>query len=571
MKKAVFTLFLLATQMLQAQVLYVNNTDDTYQAFDTKLVEEITFNEEKQLINILFPGNGSQYITSRFYTGRIESIAPVTDKATELKYNLTPVVTFDETDKESYNEITESIPTLETDPEYEDFVENFSTTKVYTITYSETGVTVTNPNSDATVSFSIEGTHLTINSARSKVAYILRGSCSNGSLKIYSEKRFRIIAQGITLTNPNGPAINIQSGKEVYFSIGDNSVNTLCDGTTYNAPVIGSDGKEEDQKGTLFSEGQLIFDGYNKNTGVLNVCSYSGHAICSDDYIRIRSGNINITAAAKDGFRAKDKFIIGRSTDKAPAISINATSNGIECTEGAFIMNAGMLEINSGGEGIKVVYDEPTPDPAVTPNATISGGYISITTTGEKSSAIQTTGNYTQNGGIIEATVNGNGSKIINCDGTVSFLKESENQTTGKLTAFVNGTLASDTTSAGGIKCNGAFNIVDGTIAIACNGSGAKAINCDSDITIDGGTVTLLSTAENYTTIADDKKSRAITAYGITINGGIVVAKAYDHAIAATDGTTINGGIVNAYSETSTALDYDATQTGGWLLTIDAK
>ena len=85
MKKAVFTLFLLATQMLQAQVLYVNNTDGTYQAFDTKQVEEITFNEEKQLINILFPGNGSQYITSRFYTGRIESIAPVTDKATELK------------------------------------------------------------------------------------------------------------------------------------------------------------------------------------------------------------------------------------------------------------------------------------------------------------------------------------------------------------------------------------------------------------------------------------------------------------------------------------------------------
>ena len=162
MKKAAFTLFLMATQMLQAQVLYVNNTDGTYQAFDTKQVEEITFNEEEQHINILFTGNGSQQITSRFYTGRIESIAPATDKATELTYDLNPVVTFDETDKESYNEITESIPTLETDPEFEDFVENFATTKVYTITYSETGVTVSNQNSDATVSFTIEGTHLTI-------------------------------------------------------------------------------------------------------------------------------------------------------------------------------------------------------------------------------------------------------------------------------------------------------------------------------------------------------------------------------------------------------------------------
>ena len=54
MKKAALTLFLVATQMLQAQVLYVNNTDGTYQAFDTKQVEEITFNEEEQHINILF-------------------------------------------------------------------------------------------------------------------------------------------------------------------------------------------------------------------------------------------------------------------------------------------------------------------------------------------------------------------------------------------------------------------------------------------------------------------------------------------------------------------------------------
>lgn len=564
MKKAVFTLFLLAAQMLQAQVLYVNNTDGTYQAFDTKQVEEITFNEEEQLINILFPGNGSQYITSRFYTGRIESIAPATDKATELTYDLNPVVTFDETDKESYNEITESIPTLETDPEYEDFVENFSTTKVYTITYSETGVTVSNQNSDATVSFTIEGTHLTINSARSKVAYILRGNCSNGSLKIYSEKRFRIIAQGITLTNPNGPAINIQSGKEVYFSIGDNSVNTLCDGATYSAPAVGSDGKEEDQKGTLFSEGQLIFDGYIKNTGVLNVCSYGGHAICSDDYIRIRSGNINITAAAKDGFRTKDKFIIGRSTDKAPVIKINATSNGIECSEGELIIEAGELDITSGGEGIKVVYEDSIPDPAITPNATIRGGYICINTTGEKSSALQSTGDYTQTGGIINARVNGNASKIINCDGSVSF-------TGGKLTGIASGTISADETSAGGIKCENNINITGGTIAIECSGRGSKGINCNGDIVIDGGNITLLAQEENYTEIADDKKSRAITCSNITINNGAIVASAYDNAIAATDGITINGGRVNAYSSSCTALSHYAAQTGGWLLTKDIE
>ena len=571
MKKAVFTTLILSAQLLSAQdVLYLNNANGTYQTIDTREVKEITFNEQQEIVNIVFPGNGAQLITSCFSTRGVESIAPTKDSNVELTYNPAPAVSFNAADKNSYNEVIDNIIDDESNDESGDFVENYTTSRIITITFSENGVkTSTLPTSGITAT--IDGGHIVINSTLSKTGYQITGTCSNGSLKIYSDKKFRLLFNNVNLTNPNGPAINIQSGKTVYASIVNGSTNTICDGATYNAPVVDSNGKEEDQKGTFFSEGQLIFDGYTNGTGTLNVTSYGGHAICSDDYIRVRGGNINILSAAKDGFRTKEKFIIGRTGTYSPKITINATSNGIECTEGAFIMNAGMLEINSGGEGIKVVYDEPTPDPAVTPNATISGGYISITTTGEKSSAIQTTGNYTQNGGIIEATVNGNGSKIINSDGTVSFLKESENQTTGKLTAFVNGTLASDTTSAGGIKCNGAFNIVDGTIAIACNGSGAKAINCDSDITIDGGTVTLLSTAENYTDIADDKKSRAITAYGITINGGIVVAKAYDHAIAATDGTTINGGIVNAYSETSTALDYDATQTGGWLLTIDAK
>ena len=37
----------------------------------------------------------------------------------------------------------------------------------------------------------------------------------------------------------------------------------MCDGETYNAPAVA----DEDQKGTLFSEGQLVFDG----TGTLNI------------------------------------------------------------------------------------------------------------------------------------------------------------------------------------------------------------------------------------------------------------------------------------------------------------
>ena len=139
------------------------------------------------------------------------------------------------------------------------------------------------------------------------------------------------------------------------------------------------------------------------------------------------------------------------------------------------------------------------------------------------------------------------------------------------MTASANGTVATDATSSGGIKCNGKIEITGGTMAIECNGKGSKGINCNSDVTVTGGELTLTATSDNYTDIADDNKSRAITATGnVTVSGGKVVASAYDNAIHATT-ITVNDGIVNAYSKSSSALGVDAIQSGGWLLTKDAE
>ena len=554
MKKALLFIGVLAASFTQAQTLYVNNSNGTYQAIETKTAGDITFDEEQRLIYLEL-GDG---ITSHFATGTVTNIAPVSNNGTELIYNVNPTVEFSTTDKENFNEITRAVPTIETDNEYEDFVENFiPDTGIITITFNETGVKTSKLPEGITAT--INGGHIVINSTIKGKVYQVKGTCSNGSLKIYSEKKFQMLLNRLTLTNPVGPAINIQGGKRVYLSIADGTTNTLCDGATYNAPVIGSNGEEEDQKGTLFSEGELLIDGYKNGTGILNVTSHGGHAICSDDYIMVRGGNINILSAAKDGFRTKDKFIMGRAEAYSPTITINATSNGIECTEGTLTIEAGKLDITAGGEAIKVEYEEAVPDPAVIPDAYIKGGYLKLTTTGEKSSAIQTTRNYNQSGGVIEATVGGNGSKIINCDGTVAI-------SGGKLTGFVYGTVASDETSAGGIKSNGNVEIANSSIAIDCNGKGSKAINCDNSVTVNSGKVTLLSIGENYTEIEDDKKSCALQAGDITVNDGTVIAKAYDNALSAQT-ININGGVVNATSTNADALDTEATQTGGWLLT----
>lgn len=545
MKKTLTLLAVAATAQLQAQVLYVNNSNGTHRQVDTKTVEQITFDEAQKIMCIAM-NDGTE---NHFSTEKTDSVSPVA-AGTELTYESDKSISFDAADATLYNEITETIVEDELVEEYGDFAENYSTTAFVTITFSENGVTC--EDVPDLVSYEVKnGTHLVINSNRSKVGYEVKGSCSNGSLKIYSTKKFQLMTRGLTLTNPTGPAINIQSGKTVYFTLGTGTVNTLCDGETYAV----SDTIKEDQKGTLFSEGQIIFNG----RGTLNVTSKGGHGICSDDYIRVRSGKINIVSAAKDGFHTNDMFRVGRTAIAAPVITVNANSDGIDCGKGSVLIEAGKIEITSGGEAFNVSNDEK-PETA---SFTINGGFIKALTTGEKAAVIKTSGNFTQNGGIIQGEVQGNGSKIVNCDGDIAFY-------TGKLTGIAHGSLSSDTTTAGGFKSEGDITIEGGTIAIDCKGEGSKGFNCNSTLTVKGGDITLLAQAPNYVADEYDRKTRAITTVGCNIHGGRVYVKGYDHAINA-NAIIFTDGIINAFSESTTAIGGDITQTGGWLLIQDAQ
>ncbi len=544
MKRYIYIIALLAASGLQAQTLNVNNNDGTYLPIDTKDTREITFNETDKTVALSLAGG----VTHRFHTGKVESISPKRDKSDLLTYDLEPEVTFDSNDKKNFNEVIETIPSVETeDNDYGDFVEKFSIGKIINITFGENDVTVS-----GSIPYTKKGAHLTINSTDGKVGYIVSGKSSNGSLKIYSEKKFQILLSGLELTNPNGPAINIQTGKTVYFTIDDNTTNNLCDGATYNAPSTSG----EDQKGTLFSEGQLIFNGYEDGSGILNVTSYGGHGICSDDYIRIRSGNINIVKAAKDGFHTNDKFIVSRTATVSPTITVNAENDGIDCGKGEVIIDAGKIELTTGGEAIKVSNEDA--DPLVTASATINGGYTKFTTTGDKSSGIKTTGTYKQTGGIIHGTVQGNGSKILNCDSNITF-------NGGKLAGVAQGTVLNDTTLAGGIKCEGNIDIQKGTIAIDCTGKGAKGINC-ANTTIKGGEITVLTTGGNYDGIEKTRESIAVDTDNLIITNGNVKLKAHHNAVSAKK-VSIYKGTLHAISDSDMAIDATIAQSGGWILT----
>ena len=547
MKKILPIIALLAATGTQAQVLYVNTGNGTHEQINSTAIEQIRFDNQQQLVAI----EKNDGTTSSFATADIDSIS-LNGHGSALTYSTDRAVVFDAADATSFSEKIETIETDELADEWGDFVENASFTSIINIVFSENKVTCSSTLNDVTYTIT-NNTHIVINSSRSKVGYIVRGTCSNGSLKIYSTKKFQIMPLNLTLTNPTGPAINIQSGKTVYFTL--QGTNTLCDGETYTAAPNGADGTPEDQKGTLFSEGQIIFNG----AGTLNVTSRGGHGICSDDYIRVRSGNITVNAI-KDGFNTNDMFRVGRTAATSPVINITAGGNGIDCGKGNIVIEAGKIEINSGDEAIKAEYEGT--DTSITANAIINGGYIKARTTNEKSSIIKTSGDLTINNGNIHAEAMGNGSKILNSKGRIAI-------SGGKITGISHGSLSSDATTAGGIKCDQDLTIDGATIAIDCKGEGSKGFNCNGDITINGGNITLVAKAANYVA-NDDRKTRAITTNNITVNGGEVFAKSYDHAINSTS-VTINSGTVHAFSTSATALAGETIQNGGWLLTQDAK
>jgi len=93
----------------------------------------------------------------------------------------------------------------------EDCVENSTFDSEILIHYESGSATVTGSVSGVTVT--TDGAHVTVNSTVKGVCYTLSGTTTNGSFKIYGEKKFELKLNGVNITNPTGAAINSQCGK----------------------------------------------------------------------------------------------------------------------------------------------------------------------------------------------------------------------------------------------------------------------------------------------------------------------------------------------------------------------
>ena len=200
---------------------------------------------------------------------------------------------------------------------------------------------------------SFSGINASADNEDGEIIYVLSGSTSNGEFYLEGAFKCTVELSGVSITNPSGPAINVQNGKRVSVSIKKSTTNTLTDGAN------------EDYNGAFHSKGHTKF----KGKGTLNVVGNSKHGIYSKEYLEIKNCNINITKAVKDGIHCKEYFfmesgnvsISGAGDDGIQVELSGNASTGVmpqheEEDSGNFYMANGTLTI-SDYEGKAIVAD----------------------------------------------------------------------------------------------------------------------------------------------------------------------------------------------------------------------
>lgn len=533
------------------RVVCKDGTTFFYPGTDT----EMTFNEDGTILFINNTGATSKHpFSADFALDAIEAIEFAAPNSYQDKYSFMPPtidVAIDPSDDTSYTEIPEEVITDDTHDDYGDFIENYIPSNRVTITYNGTSATYTKAPSGVMVM--ANGADITIISTKKNIAYTLKGTTTNGSFKLYSDYKTQVTLDNVSITNTDGAAINIQSGKTIMVEVKDGTNNTLEDGTTYTMVT------NESQKGTFFSEGQLVFTG----NGVLNIKSNYGHGLASDDYIRIRQGYINIHSI-RDGIHTNDRFLMYKGT-----INVQAKEDGIDVGKGYVELYGGELTINAGDEGLTASYegeDDGTIDPLITPYIAIKGGLTKVNTIGDKGHGIRAMASLSMTGGILQVTTEGAGSKAIMAEGDIRL-------TGGKLTAFTTGSALyesdiNELSSSAALRSKGTLTIEDMTIGLKSTGKGAKAINNIGDIILRNCTLTALATGENHKTYDLDSHSRGIITDGnLTAEGCTVHIKSYDEAIQCGQRCNLSNTIAYAFCKKGSQTQHATyALTGSYLI-----
>ena len=321
--------------------------------------------------------------------------------------------------------------------------------------------------------------------------------------------------------------VDANSNSKVYIRLSDVSVScsdsaalivnqadkvflTLAEGTV-NTLASGADyssaAVSEGVGGAIYAKDDLTING----SGSLSVTAEYKHGIEANDDLVITGGEITITAA-KDGINANDTIRIMKAS-----ITVDAADEAIQqkTEEGYIYIESGTFDLTGADDGIKAAG-----------SIIIEGGDFAISSGDD---AVHSDADITINGGnvviakcyegieALNITQNGGSVEIYPTDDGFNANGNGGNVTiTGGTLTIMN----SDGNDADGIDSNGSVNISGGTVTVAVIGGGSNnAIDYGSEsggeLTITGGTVIALG-ASNMAEAPGESSTQSVIFYNLT-------------------------------------------------------
>lgn len=351
------------------------------------------------------------------------------------------------------------------------------------ITLSPDGSTST----DASVR--IDGQTVTITQAGT---YQIAGTLDDGALIVESAENAKItlVLGGVSIRNSTGAAIQIATADDVTIELAEGTTNVLQSGEKVDIATA-TEG-EEASGGALQSKVDLKI----KGKGSLTVLGYLNNGIhCTKD-LKIKNGNISVTALGH-GIKGKNSVTVSGGTVTVTSGKDGITSDETENEEKGFVtIENGEIIITSVGDGVSA---ETT--------LTVTGGVISIISGGGSANAQQKTDNMR---GWWDFDNSASDDNSVSCKGLKA----------GKALVISGGSITIDAQDDA-LHTDGDMTISGGECILSTGDDGAHAA---LSLTVLDGKITVLTSYEgleaNQITLADGELDITATDDGINANGG---------------------------------------------------
>lgn len=351
------------------------------------------------------------------------------------------------------------------------------------ITLSPDGSTST----DASVR--IDGQTVTIIQAGT---YQIAGTLDDGALIVESAENAKItlVLGGVNIKNSIGAAIQISTADDVTIELSEGTTNVLQSGEEVD--IAAATESEEASGGALQSKADLKI----KGKGSLTVLGYLNNGIhCTKD-LKIKNGNISVTALGH-GIKGKNSVTVSGGTVTVTSGKDGITSDETENEEKGFVtIENGEIIITSAGDGVSA---ETT--------LTVTGDVISIISGGGSANAQQKTDNMRDWWDFDNSASDDNSAS---CKGLKA----------GKALVISGGSITIDAQDDA-LHTDGDMTISGGECILSTGDDGAHAA---LSLTVLDGKITVLTSYEgleaNQITLADGELDITASDDGINANGG---------------------------------------------------